>query len=81
MIEQFLESYVKKITNIPEKIHIKKHEVQDGVCCLDIFVSTEDMGKVIGKDGRMISALKTFVSGCKAKDGITYKITVHPNEN
>lgn len=80
MIEEFLKSYVEKIVNVPSKIDIKKHNTEDGICALDIFVSNEDMGKVIGKDGKMISALKTFVSGCKAKDGITYKITVYANE-
>lgn len=75
MVEKFLESYIKKIVAIPEKTYIQRHSIEDGMCCLDIFVSAEDMGKVIGKDGRMISALKTFVSGCKAKDGVTYRIT------
>ena len=30
----------------------------------------------IGKNGNMINALKTIANGCKAKDGISYKIQV-----
>ncbi|EJB47643.1 KH domain RNA binding protein [Helicobacter pylori Hp H-16] len=34
------------------------------------------MGHVIGKEGKMVSAIKAFVSGVKAKDGFSYKIVV-----
>ncbi|MDL0080650.1 MULTISPECIES: KH domain-containing protein [Helicobacter] len=79
MVEKFLETYVKKIVASPDKVSIRSSQ-GDGVRLLDVFVSVDDMGRVIGKDGRMIVSLKTFVSGCKAKDGMTYKITVHPCE-
>ncbi|MGX2971489.1 KH domain-containing protein [Helicobacter sp. T3_23-1059] len=80
MIEKFLESYVKKIVAYPEQVAVESRLVKDeNLRLLDVFVGVQDMGRVIGKEGKMIAALKTFVSGCKAKDGLTYKITVHPN--
>ncbi|MGX3043640.1 KH domain-containing protein [Helicobacter sp. T3_23-1056] len=80
MIEKFLESYVKKIVSYPEQVAVESRLVKDeNLRLLDVFVGVQDMGRVIGKEGKMIAALKTFVSGCKAKDGLTYKITVHPN--
>lgn len=80
MIEKFLESYVKKIVAYPEQVAVESHLLKDeNMKLLDVFVGVQDMGRVIGKEGKMIAALKTFVSGCKAKDGLTYKITVHPN--
>ncbi len=81
MVENFLKAYVSKIVTFPNKVSVQpriSHE--ENICFLDIFVCIDDMGRVIGKDGRMIAALKTFVSGCKAKNGMTYKITVYPNE-
>ncbi len=41
-----------------------------------ISVNSVDIGKLIGKNGNMINALKTIANGCKAKDGISYKIQV-----
>lgn len=80
MIEKFLESYVKKIVAYPEQVAVESRLLkEENLKLLDVFVCVEDMGRVIGKEGKMIAALKTFVSGCKAKDGLTYKITVHPN--
>ena len=80
MIEKFLESYVKKIVAHPEQVAVESRLLkEENMKLLDVFVGVQDMGRVIGKEGKMIAALKTFVSGCKAKDGLTYKITVHPN--
>ncbi|EJB22447.1 KH domain RNA binding protein [Helicobacter pylori CPY6311] len=39
------------------------------------------MGHVIGKEGKMVSAIKAFVSGVKAKDGFSYKIVVFASKN
>ncbi|MGZ8546855.1 MAG: KH domain-containing protein, partial [Sulfuricurvum sp.] len=30
------------------------------------------------KEGKMIGAIKTVISGCKAKDGKSYRINVEP---
>ena len=44
----------------------------------EIIVRTDkcDTGRLIGKDGKMINALKTVISGYKAKEPTNYKITV-----
>ncbi|EFX42806.1 hypothetical protein HSUHS1_0880 [Helicobacter suis HS1] len=46
-----------------------------------IYTNPMDMGRVIGKDGKMVSALRTFISGVKVKDGLSYKIIVLASEN
>jgi len=34
------------------------------------------VGKLIGKEGRMINSIKTVISGCKAKGGVNYRVNV-----
>ena len=41
-----------------------------------IYADKADTGKLIGKDGKMINAIKTVILGYKAKDPTQYKITV-----
>ncbi|MDO7253255.1 KH domain-containing protein [Helicobacter cappadocius] len=81
MVEQFLENYVKKIVQHPDKVSISVAPTMDGCRSIVIYTSPLDIGRVIGKDGKMISALKTFISGAKAKDGLTYKIVVQANDS
>ncbi len=73
MIEDFLSAYVKKIVKNPQSIRIDKIKNDQGYDFM-IYAASEDIGKIVGKDGKMIAAIKAFVSGCKAKDGLSYKI-------
>ena len=47
---------------------------------ITIFANSEDIGKLIGKQGRMINSIKTVISGCKAKGGKNYRVNVKPVE-
>ncbi|MGP1450969.1 MAG: KH domain-containing protein [Wolinella sp.] len=76
MVETFVEEYAKKIALDPTSISVARKELDDGLFQIVIFASSRDTGRLIGRDGRMIGALKTLISGCKAKDGSSYKISV-----
>lgn len=75
MIGQFVEEYAKKLASNPGAIHVELKEQGDEVEII-LFSSQEDMGKFIGKNGKMIHSLKNVLSGCKLKNGINYKIVV-----
>lgn len=76
MVENFIKEYAKLIAQFPEKISTKKVKIEDGLDELIIFADKSDTGKLIGRDGKMINAIKTVINGYKAKDGISYKVTV-----
>ena len=79
MITNFLENYAKLIVSKPEDIAISKNKVDDTFTEITINADAADIGKLIGKNGNMINALKTMANGCKAKDGVSYKIQVIAN--
>lgn len=76
MVEDFIKEYVKKIVIRPEAIHIQTQDLEDDTREITIFADAEDVGRLIGRDGKMVGSLKTFISGTKAKDGRNYKIIV-----
>ena len=77
MVEDFIKLYIKKIAINPEHIGVSKHINSDtNTCDIIIYASEGDIGKIIGRNGKMISSIKTLISGCKAKDGMSYKIVV-----
>jgi predicted RNA-binding protein YlqC (UPF0109 family) len=76
MIADFIKSYAFLIVSNPEAIEVEVHEISDNFYEITIYCEEEDLGKIIGKSGNMINALKTIVNGCKAKDGKSYKIQV-----
>lgn len=76
MVEKFLLEYAKLIADKPEKVTTQKIKIDDNFTEIIIKADKDDIGKLIGKDGRMISAIKTVIVGCKAKDSTSYRITV-----
>lgn len=78
MITEFIKSYAKLIVSYPDDLVITLNEIDDTFSEITITANTEDIGKLIGKNGNMINAIKTIVNGCKAKDGRSYKIQVQP---
>ena len=76
MVEQFIESFAKIIANKPDDIRVERKDIDEGFSEISLFARKEDAGKLIGKEGKMISAIKTLVSGCKAKENRSYRIMV-----
>lgn len=78
MVEKFVEEYAKLTSNEPDKIKVERVDINPTYSEITVYASVIDAGKLIGKDGKMISAIKTLISGCKVKDGISYKVIVKP---
>jgi len=76
MITEFVSSYAKMIVNNPSDIKVESKEIDEAFFEVTIYANSEDIGKLIGKNGNMINAIKTIVNGCKAKNGISYRIQV-----
>ncbi len=76
MVTKFIENYAKLIVSVPEDVVVTKEIIDENFAEITISVNSVDIGKLIGKNGNMINALKTIANGCKAKDGISYKIQV-----
>ena len=75
MIADFVAQFAKLIASNPDDVRV---EVQEGdeITEILLYANQADIGKLIGKEGKMIGAIKTVISGCKAKDGISYRINV-----
>jgi len=77
MVADFVAGFAKLIASYPEEIRVESHD-GDEVTEIVLYANQADVGKLIGKEGKMIGAIKTVISGCKAKDGKSYRINVEP---
>ena len=50
----------------PEQIAVTETE-EDGIIKIDLTVAPEDMGKVIGKQGRIAKSIRTVVKAAASK--------------
>ena len=78
MVDAFLIAYTKLLVEHPEDISVEITEIDESLDEITIYANDEDVGKLIGKQGRMINSIKTVISGCKAKYGKNYRLNVKP---
>ena len=56
------ETIVKKLVTDSESVSVKEFESEEeNTVLIEVMISNEDLGKVIGKDGRIINAIRTIV--------------------
>ena len=77
MVDNFVAEFAQLIASHPEDIRVETLQKGD-FAEITLFANQQDVGKLIGKEGKMIGAIKTVISGCKAKDGKSYRINVEP---
>jgi hypothetical protein len=67
-VKDLTEQMVKSVVDYPEQVEITEVEGTDSLI-LEIRVAQEDMGKVIGRSGRIINAMRTIISAASAAKG------------
>jgi len=63
---KLLETIVSNIVDQPEEVSINKVEGAKSII-LELDVADEDMGKVIGKQGRIAKAIRTVLKAAATK--------------
>ncbi len=66
---------VSSIVNKPDKVEVKEEE-QNGIINFIVKVDKDDMGKVIGKNGRVIKALRSVLKIPAIKQGKKIYVTL-----
>ncbi len=59
-MKELLEVIAKNLVEHPEAVQVTER-AGDRACILELKVAPEDMGKVIGKQGRIAKAIRTVV--------------------
>ena len=65
-MQAFLEFVVKGLVNHPEAVTVTP-VVKDALTIYELRLHPDDVGKIIGKSGRVISAIRCVVSAVAAK--------------
>lgn len=72
-MKEFLEFLIQGICSKPEKVEVK--EINDnGVFIYEVSVDEEDMGIIIGKNGKTIRSLRNLAKAKAIKDNVRIQI-------
>lgn len=73
--EQFLEAVVKGLVDYPDEVKVSRNVDEMGVL-LSLKLNPEDMGKIIGREGNTVKAIRTLlrVVGLKNRARVNLRI-------
>lgn len=66
----FTENLVKSLVKEPEMVKVQEFLGDDETIQLEIIVQDDDMGTVIGRGGKMISAIRILIQAAAYNMGI-----------
>jgi predicted RNA-binding protein YlqC (UPF0109 family) len=67
-VEELLVYLARTLVANPDDVRVERSE-RDGAVLLELHVAPDDVGKVIGKGGRIARSLRTLVRASGAKAG------------
>jgi predicted RNA-binding protein YlqC (UPF0109 family) len=73
---ELLDYAVPWLVDNPEDIEITEIESEQGGTILELSVHPDDVGKVIGKRGRIIRSLRTLSKAASQKNGTSVTVEV-----
>lgn len=76
-MKQLLEQIAKALVDHPDQVEVCLLE-DDRVTTLELRVSPDDMGKVIGRQGRIVKAIRTVVNAAAVKEKKRVLVEVVP---
>ena len=66
-MRDFLEYLVRSLVDQPDQVSVEEFEEDDGTLVLELRVAEDDVGKVIGRGGGTINAIRAVVRACSVK--------------
>jgi len=67
--------FVQPLTTNQSAVTVKEVEGEEGALMFEVLVASEDLGRVIGREGRVANALRTITYAAAIKEGFKVKLT------
>ena len=68
-MDELLAYLARTLVDEPDQVSVESFEEDDGTLVLELHVADDDAGKVIGRGGRTVAALRTVVKAASVRDG------------
>ncbi len=68
-MKEFIEFIAKHLVDNPDSVSLEESSPDEKTIELTLKVGADDVGKVIGKQGKTAQAMRTLLTAIAAKDG------------
>jgi uncharacterized protein len=74
-MKALVEYLVKSLADQPDQVALAEHETDDSIL-LELKISPDDIGKIIGKNGNTINAIRTVLQAAASSQKKRVKLEV-----
>ena len=74
-MKELVEVIAKSLVDHPEEVSVTEEETDNNIT-ITLKVAPDDMGKVIGKQGKIAKALRTLLRAASPRDGKKYSLEI-----
>lgn len=75
-IANLVEALVVPLVDDPDAVEITSSDTEEGALLVEISVADEDAGKVIGRQGRVIKAIRTLCRAAGSRNGAAVEVEI-----
>jgi uncharacterized protein len=68
-VDELLTYLARSLVDRPDEVSVESIEEPDGTIVLELHVGEDDAGKVIGRGGRTVAALRTVIKAASVRQG------------
>ena len=69
-MKELVEVIAKALVDSPDEVVVTERKEDDGTIVIELRVAKDDMGKVIGKKGRIAKSIRTVVKTAAQKQNL-----------
>lgn len=75
-VADLVEYLVLSLVDYPEELSLDLTESEDNSCLIELSLASDDVGKIIGRRGRIIKAIRTLAYALGAKSELNVEVEV-----
>ena len=68
-MNDLVEFLARALVDEPDAVTVESFEEDDGTLVYEVTVAEDDVGKIIGRSGRTVNALRAVVRAAAVRDG------------
>ncbi|GFP29820.1 KH domain-containing protein [Candidatus Hakubella thermalkaliphila] len=75
-LKELLVHLAKALVDKPDEVEVMTTTEEDGTIIYQLKVASDDIGKVIGKKGRIANALRVIIGASATKEGKVARVQI-----
>ena len=76
-MDELLQYLARALVDKPDEVSVESFEEEDGTVVLELHVAEDEAGRVIGRGGRTVAALRTVMKAASVRHGHRVLVDVY----